>query len=402
MKILILSHKMPYPPKDGGSIVTLNYAKELANLGCEVTILAMNTYKRKFEVDKIPEELKKLIKFYAVDVDTKIRLVYLFINIFQDVSYHIWRYGASSKYKNTLLEILNSDKFDIVQLEGLYLAPYLGLIKNKTNAKIILRSHNIEYEILERYADWESSILKKYWLKVQSERLRKYEFKVLNQFDAVIAITERDARVFKENNCKVPIFVAPAGIEIDNYKVQPTLIEPNSLFFIGALDWFPNQQGLEWFLKNVWMELHEKLPELKFYIAGRNPNLWRFSSKISKFPNVELIGEVEDAIEFMRNKEIMVVPVFAGSGIRVKIIEALAMGKIVITTSIGIEGIEYGNSKNILIANTKDEFVQSILNCPKIFDSLQGDFMDLSKYDIKILANFLLEFYKKVTKQAQN
>lgn len=399
MKILILSHKMPYPPKDGGSIVTLNYAKELANLGCEITILAMNTYKRKFEVDKIPDELKKLIKFYAVDVDTKIKAWYLFINMFQDVSYHIWRYGASLKYRNTLIEILNNHKFDIVQLEGLYLAPYLSLIKKNSDAKVILRSHNIEYEILERYAEWERSILKKYWLKVQSKRLKKYEFKVLNQFDAVIAITERDAKVLKENGCKVSIFVAPAGIEIDKYKAQLLSVDSNSIFFLGALDWFPNQQGLEWFLNNVWMELYEKFPSLKFYIAGRNPNLWKFSSKVSKFPNVELVGEVEDAIEFMKDKQTMIVPVFAGSGIRVKIIEALALGKIVVTTSVGIEGIEANQVKNVLIANTKDEFIEKVSKALEIkSENLKNETIKIKeRYDIRFLTRALFEFYKQIT-----
>lgn len=396
MNILILAHKMPYPPKDGGSIVTLNYAKEFSRFGCDVTILAMNTYKRRFKVDEIPSDLRSIIKFYAVDVDTKIKPLYLLVNLFQNKSYHIWRYGSSDKFKEKLIDLLRNNKFDIVQLEGLYLAPYLNVIRENSNAKVVLRAHNIEYEILERYAEWERSLLKKLWLKIQAKRLKDYEFKMLNNFDAVVAITDRDAKIFKENGCRVPIHIAPAGIEIENYNPDEDG-KNESLFFIGALDWFPNQQGLEWFLKNVWLEVHKRFPDLKFYIAGRNPHLWRFSKKISKFPNVELVGEVEDAREFMRSKGVMVVPVFSGSGIRVKIIEAMAMGKIVVTTSIGIEGIEYGNVNNVLVADTVDEFVEKItfaLTEIKNEGWTKNTTLNLIKqnFDIKRLASELIKF----------
>jgi len=390
---------MPYPPKDGGSIVTLNYAKELSRLGCSVTILAMNTYKRRFKIEGIPTELRNMIKFYAVDVDTKIKPLYLLVNLFQKKSYHIWRYGSSDKFKEKLIDLLKNNKFDIVQLEGLYLAPYLSVIRENSKAKVVLRAHNIEYEILERYAEWEKSLLKKLWLKIQARRLKKYELGVLNSFDAIVAITDRDAKIFKESGCRIPIHVAPAGIEIENYNPGKDG-ESDSLFFIGALDWFPNQQGLEWFLKNVWSKVHEKFPDLKFYIAGRNPHLWKFSRKISKFPNVELVGEVEDARGFMKSHKIMVVPVFAGSGIRVTIIEAMALGKIIITTGIGIEGIEYEGLDNVMLANTENEFIEKISLCVKrikIEKSYRfGTSEGMQKYDINRLSVELLKFYKEL------
>jgi len=391
---------MPYPPKDGGSIVTLNYAKELSRLGCSVTILAMNTYKRRFKIEEIPTELRNMIKFYAVDVDTKIRPLYLLVNLFQKKSYHIWRYGSSDKFKEKLIELLKNNRFDIVQLEGLYLAPYLNVIRENSKAKVVLRAHNIEYEILERYAEWEKSLLKKLWLKIQARRLKKYELGVLNSFDGIVAITDRDAKIFKESGCRIPIHVAPAGIEIENYNPSEGK-ESDSLFFIGALDWFPNQQGIEWFLKNVWPRVYEKFPNLKFYIAGRNPHLWKFSKKISKFPNVELIGEVEDAREFMGSKGVMIVPVFSGSGIRVKIIEAMAMGKIVVTTSVGIEGIDYGCVNSVLIADTVDEFIEkTVFALMEVKNRNQDRETTLSfvrqNFDVKKIVIKNIDFYENL------
>lgn len=398
MKILILAHKMPYPPKDGGSYVTLSFAKALAELGCEITLLAMNTYKRRFNISDIPIELRQKINFHSVDVDTKIKLIPLLINLFQKKSYHIWRYGSSKKFAEKLVNLLQSEKFDIVQLEGLYLSPYVELIRRHSKAKIVMRAHNVEYEILERYAEFEKSILKKFWLKIQAKRLKSYELGRLNLYDAVIPITERDAQILKAD--KIPSIVIPAGFEIKDTEPNFEDVEFPSLFYIGALDWFPNQQGVEWFLKNVWDKIYRRFPDLKFYIAGRNSDKWKFL-RVNKFPNVEVVGEVEDSREFIKAKSIMVVPLFAGSGIRVKIIEAMSLGKAVISTSVGAEGIKYKDGENILIANTVDEFVKKISICVEdksfCFNLGKRAFELVNdEYNIVNLVGELKEFYESI------
>jgi glycosyltransferase involved in cell wall biosynthesis len=399
MKILLLAHKMPYPPRDGGSIVTLNFAKAFARLGHEVIILAMNTYKRQFDVKNIPSELKKLITFHAEYVDTKIKPFHLLVNLFSRKPYHIWRYGSSKRYAERLVEILKSGNFDIVQFEGLYLSPYLELVRKFSNAKVIMRAHNVEYEIIERYANFENSVFKKLWLKTQASRLKRYELEQLKLYDALVPISKRDAKIlFCEG---LPTFVAPAGIDLSEIKIINDLAtEFPSLFYIGALDWFPNQQGLEWFFEEVWIELIRKVPNVKFYLAGRNPNSWGYLKR-KKLKNVEILGEVEDAYRFMSSKAIMVVPLFAGSGIRVKILEAMALGKVVISTTIGAEGIDFRDGENILIADTKEKFLEQIMRCLadrrlcQTIGEKASEFVK-EKYDLNKIAKNLLEFYNKI------
>ncbi len=399
MKILILAHKMPYPPKDGGSYVTLSFAKALVELGCKVTLLAMNTYKRSFNVDDIPVELRQKINFHSANVDTKIKPFPFFINLFQKEAYHIWRYGSSKDFAEKLVNLLRSENFDIVQLEGLYLSPYVELIRKHSNAKIVMRAHNVEYEILERYAEFEKSILKRYWLKLQAKRLKSYELGRIHLYDAIIPITERDAQILRADG--IPSIVIPAGFEIENSEgIDFENVEFPSLFYIGALDWFPNQQGLEWFLKNVWGKINRRFPDLKFYIAGRNSDKWEFLRK-NKFPNVEVVGEVENSKEFMKTKAIMVVPLFAGSGIRVKIIEAMSLGKVVISTTIGAEGIKYKDGENILIADSDDEFVEKISLCVEsknyCFEiGRKAVALVNENYNIGTLVGLLKEFYESI------
>ncbi len=152
----------------------------------------------------------------------------------------------------------------------------------------------------------------------------------------------------------------PASFDESIYKQNNSKVEPKSLFFIGRLDWKPNEEGLWWFVKNVWPNIIKKYPELKFYIAGRN-----MDSAIKKLnsKNIIALGEVEDAIEFMNSKSIMICPLFSGSGMRVKIIEAMALGKTIISTSIGAEGIPCTHDENILLADTASEFEKTILKC---------------------------------------
>jgi len=400
VKILILAHKMPYPPRDGGSVVTLNYAKAFAKLGHDVTILAMQTYKRKFNIENIPNDLKKAITFYAEYVDTKIKPIPFVVNLFSKKSYHIWRYGSSRKFAKKLIEILKSKKFDIVQLEGLYLDPYLELIRKHSNAKVVMRAHNVEHEILEKYAKFERSLLKRVWLEIQAKRLKKYEMNRLKLYDAIVPISNKDAE--KLSRVRIPLFVSDGVIDLDDKGVDISSIEFPSLFYIGALDWFPNQQGLEWFFENVWDEIILKKPDLKFYLAGRNPDAWDFIKR-KKLKNVITFGEVDDAYEFMKSKSIMIVPLFAGSGIRVKIIEAMALGKVVISTSIGAEGIECEDGENILIANTKEEFVERILRCVDNFELCKNIGEKASKfarkrYNVGEKAEELIEFYEAIKK----
>jgi len=170
------------------------------------------------------------------------------------------------------------------------------------------------------------------------------------------------------------------------------------LFYIGALDWAPNQEGLVWFFDNLWNRIIKDFPETKLYIAGRNCPSWL--KTIIEQPGVEFMGEIDNAYEFMNRYSVMIAPLFSGSGMRVKVIEGMALGKTIITTPIGTEGIETTNNSNILIANTADEFYQHIINtltnkqlCVNIGKSAM-EFIR-KQYDVKYIARELERFYKQ-------
>nr|WP_255563643.1 glycosyltransferase family 4 protein [Mucilaginibacter rivuli] len=153
----------------------------------------------------------------------------------------------------------------------------------------------------------------------------------------------------------------PVGIDLTRYEPDHHKTEFPSLFFLGALDWMPNREGMEWFLDNFSADITDGDLRVKFYVAGHNiPDAFDDYEVMGK---IFIQGEVDDALEFVNSKAIMVVPLLSGGGMRVKIVEAMAMEKCIITTSLGAEGIRYESGKNIVIADNRNEFFDAIKRC---------------------------------------
>ena len=353
MKILQLCKKFPFPLKDGESIAITNLSSALTKLGCEMTLLAMNTSKHYFDGAVFPTPLQHYKSIHNVDIDNRINITDAFMNLFSDDSYHISRF-ISKAFEAKLIELLKTNAFDIIQLETLYLAPYIDTIRKYSKAKIAMRAHNVEHEIWERITENTSSIPKKWYLNHLTKKLRKYEQAQLNKYDLLIPITSRDLKIFESFGFKKKSIVSPIGLDGSDYLQNDKSFKKDiSLSFIGSLDWKPNIEGLDWFLKNVWDQLHTENPTLQLHIAGRNTPDWLLNKNI---PNVTVHGEIDDASDFINKHSVMIVPLLSGSGMRAKILEGMALGKVVLTTSLGLEGIDAQHLKNVLVADTPAEF----------------------------------------------
>lgn len=394
MKILILCNKPPFPPVEGGPIAMDMIIRGLIEEGHKVKVLAFNSNKTRIDPERIPREYLENTRIELVNVDLRLKPAAAFINLFSSRSYHVERF-ISNEFEDKLRRILSSETFDVVQFEMIYMAPYLSTVRKYSSAKAILRTHNIEHLIWKRVEQSSSNPLKKLYLHHLVRTLRRYELQILNQFDGIAAITEKDASFFRKN-CMIPVESVPFGINPDNF--TPSQIKPDfpSLFSIGAMDWIPNAEGIRWFLNKAWPVINEKHPGLKYYIAGRNMPEWLINCKR---PGVEVVGEVKEARTFMDSKSVMIVPLFSGSGIRIKIIEGLAAGKTIISTSIGAEGIHITNGKNILIADTPQQFSDAVTQCTdrEFCETIGKNARDLIKneYQRKQIIRKLTDFYEK-------
>jgi len=398
VKILQVSHRVPFPLNEGGTIGIYNYTRGFAEAGVEVTLTALNGIKHNIDITEATQELSKYCKFHVFDIDTNIKPFNAFVNLFTKQSYNVSRF-YDNKFKVFLKNLLLSEKFDIIQVEGTFVAMYIDVIREYSKAPIVLRQHNVEYQIWDRLAQNAQNPLKKWYLNLLTRRLKKFEKDYLNKFDAIVPVTKDDADLFNNLGNTKPVFVSPAGIDNNYWQPSKDAVNPFHIYHLGSLEWMPNREAVLWFIKEVWPLVIKIDNRFKLFIAGKNmPE----EMKVMKVENVFMEGEVKDGQKFVNDKAITVVPLLSGSGIRLKILEAMAAAKLVISTTIGAQGIEYKAGEQMLIADTPEEFAnyfREISRNQNVYDTVkqQGYDLILNKYSNQAVVNRLLEFYKQLS-----
>ncbi|TDQ06675.1 glycosyltransferase family 4 protein [Pedobacter metabolipauper] len=397
MKTLILTNRVPFPPNSGYPIVVYNTIKGLLRLGVDITLFSINTNKHRVDTDDIYDPVFENINFHSFNLDTEVNVWGALFNIFSNESYNVSRYFDDDAAK-LLEDILKEKQFDVIQFEGLFVVPYLDIVKANSSAKIIYRAHNIEFDVWERIAITERFTPRRKYLQFLARRLKIYETEQINRFHQVFAISEQDRHAILRFGCEVGIEVFPVALDFERYVINTAKPSFPTLFHIGSMDWRPNKEGLEWFLDEIWPDIEKLNSELRFYIAGKNMQREFFEYDSD---NLVVEGEVFDAVEFINSKSIMIVPLLSGSGMRVKIIEGMAMKKCVIATSMAAEGIRCEPGKDIMIADTADEFYRSILQCitnPNKWHEIGENARKTVErdHDISTISERMLNIYQKL------
>lgn len=396
LKILFLSHRIPWPLKDGGAIAIYNNLNGFYHQGCQVKLLCLNPHKDGISAKDIPAEMKERFGLQYVDIDTGIRPAAAFANLFSGNSYNITRF-FSADFALLLQKELAAEKYDLVHFEGLFVGQYVELVKRTSTAKTVLREHNIEFSIWGKLAAGEKNILKKKYLELLARRLRNYELHLWEAFDAITTITTQDATVLQHLVPGARVFMAGTGFELPGGPATTATL-PATLFHLGSMDWLPNIEGVDWFLQEVWPLLHEQFPRWQLHLAGKKmPD--RFL--VSRQEGINVAGEVADAQQFMADKQVMVVPLLSGSGIRIKMLEAMALGKVVISTGMGAQGIEGQPGIHFFIADTATEFagiLQLLEDTPGLLQKTGENARHLmaEKYENGAVTQRLLLFYQSL------
>lgn len=353
MNILQFCKKTPVPPKDGESIAIHQLSKSFVENNCDLHVFALLTQKHKKENSNFYLEN---VKYSFQKINTSICYFSMLNNIlFSNKSYIVKRF-FDKKVNEKLIELLTNNDFDIIQLEGVFLAYYISTIRKHSKAKIVLRAHNLEFKIWKRLAESESYFKKLYLNKILISRLENLEKNITKEVDCVISISNIDEKYFRNIEKNKLIKTIPVGFEIK--KEVKELPKVFSVGFIGGLDWLPNSEGVKWFLRNVWKEFVKIKQDAIFNLAGRNFPKRYYDLKDT---NLFVFGEIADAQEFTLDNSIMIAPILSGSGMRVKIVEAMALGRTVLSTTVGAEGINYDNDKNIFIADSAQKWIEILV-----------------------------------------
>ena len=398
MKILLLCNKSPFPPREGGPIAMHAIISGLIEAGHQVKVLAANTNKYFTRLEDIPEDYRRKTRIEFIYIDLSLKPLDALANLLAGQSYHVARF-FTKEFEHKLTGILREEQFDIIQLETLFMGPYLPLIRKYSDAQVILRAHNIEHLIWERTASACRNPIKRFYLKDLALTLRHYELQLLGEVDGIAAITDIDATYFRKKEPDTPVIAIPFGIDTST-AVMPVYTNEKfpSLFHIGSMNWIPNQESIRWFLEKVWPALFQRHQELNLYLAGREMPDWLLNLNQT---GVVIAGEVDDARAFMHDKSVMIAPLLSGSGIRIKIIEGMLEGKAIVSTSIGAEGIEAENGRHLLLADTPEDFIAAIERC--ISDrtfchnlGMQAREMLLTTYDNRTIIKKLTGFYAEL------
>lgn len=360
-RILIICPRVPFPLRDGGAMAMYQSIEMYKEMEFEVHLFCLNTKKHWLNDKDKPKLFTQLSSYQSVFVNSDVKIKDAFLNIFTKESYNISRF-ISKEVSNQLNNLLKENRFDFIQFESIYTAPYLEMVRDLSQAKCILRMHNLEYVIWEDLAKKENNYFKRKYLQILATRLKKYETQQFSLFDFIFCISEKEKNLLEQLEIKAQCYYLPYGIEKNRFRLDSFQPEINSIFHLGSMDWLPNQEGVIWFCEEVWPRLKEEHKNLKFYLAGKNmPKHF----EAYKRKGIDVLGEIDDAKTFILEKNIMLIPLFQGGGIRIKILEALIQGKTIVSTSKGVEGLNLENEKHFLLANNAKEFIDKINWCLK-------------------------------------
>jgi len=396
MKVLVLSPRPLWPEHDGGTVATVRCIRGLAAAGASVSVLSMKTEKHAsgmdFNSDQIPD---CLADYKTVAVDTSIRHLPMLRNLlFSGEPYDLVRF-RSYEYSESLRTWLNDSQFDMIQCEGLPFAQYLDGIKKITGIPVVLRAHNLEHRIRMMMADGTRSPARRAYLKNLSRRLESLERKVSSQFDAIVPISEPDFKWFSETAGRKPVFLSETGVDAAAHLPEPGN-EKLRVGFIGSMNWQPNIDGIKWFIVNVWPAVLTHLPDATLHIAGRGLN--QHSAFLPAGRNIIREGEPEDASTFMASNHVMISPLFAGSGLRIKIIEAMAVGRPVVATPVAVAGLPVENGMHLAVASDAPAFCNELVRLlkePALRASMGKSAVQLvrERFDNRVISERLLRFY---------
>lgn len=230
MKTLHLCNRVPFPPHDGGAILIYDIISNLNANGIDVTVLAINTPKH-FQPDQVLQDRARLI---TVFVNTNLSVVKAFFNLFTAIPYIFERF-VSPVYTARLIHLLQTETFDVIQVEGSQMAWYVPIIRQYSKAPVVLRAHNVEYTIWQRLASHEKNIFKKIYLRYTAREVRAFEQAYFKQFDAIAAITPEDKKRIQELGVATRVEVIPAGVEISRFSKKSSAASAKHFTFY----WFP-------------------------------------------------------------------------------------------------------------------------------------------------------------------
>jgi len=357
MKILWVKTGKLVPVDTGGKIRSYNILRRLAGRH-EVTFLSYYGGRRDEAYEReICEHLPgtKVIYTATRDATTLERNLLYLRRLPLRAPFGVTKF-LSREAQRLLSRWLNEGRFDVAVCD------FLGSTLNfpwKSATPVALFQHNVESILWRRHAEHEANPIKRITFKLEAAKMLRYERAAVARFDHVIADSEHDRERMKAMTDQARISVVPTGVDLRQYQAATgeSATEP-VVMFLGSMDWEANVDGVTYFCREIWPRVKSAAPEARFRIVGRNPDP-RVKQLASD--DIEVTGRVESVTDHLRQTAVFVVPLRIGGGTRLKIYEAMAMRKAVVSTTIGAEGLDVTHDRDILLADDPQSFADSVI-----------------------------------------
>ena len=353
MKILFLSPTVPFPLTDGGRIRVYNLLKQIAQKS-DVTLLALET--QPTDPEGVAELRELGIQVHLVPHAStlpRVSLGTLTKAFLKRQPITVARYDVPV-YRRKLKALLANEAFDLVHYEMFHVAQF----HTETDLPSILSQQNVDSAIWRRLCSETANPFYKFAYWTQQLAFQRYERLLSPKFNVVTCTSDIDAAVFGQHCSKDAIEIIPNGVDITHYHPDFTGEAPAHLIYIGSMDWYPNEDAVAFFADEVLPQIQEKVPDVAFSIVGGNPSAR--VQKLAERDGIVVTGRVPEIKPYFAEATVFVVPLRIGSGTRLKILEALGMGKAIVSTSVGAEGLDLRNDEEICIADEPTDFADAV------------------------------------------
>ena len=355
MRVLWVKTGGVVPLDTGGKIRSYHLLRGLAR-GHSVTLF---TYYDAHSDDRHEDLRPHLGNLVAIPLNTRSRSVWrrfldYTCHLFTNTPYSMWKFNRHH-VREKLRDVCAEQAFDLILCDFIQPA---GIIPWDNRARKVIFTHNVEGRIWQRQAAVAAGWLWRVVYRVESRRLARAERRYLPKADIVLTVSNADREVFSDFVPKEKLRTVPTGVDTDYFRPEE-VEDSDGIVFTGSMDWAPNEDAVDFFCEEILPIVRRRIPNAVFWVVGRKPS--ESLKKLQrKDPNVRITGTVDDIRPFFCKAGVYVVPLRSGSGTRLKIFEAMAAGKAVVSTTIGAEGLPVTDGDNIVIADEPEKFAGAV------------------------------------------
>ncbi|MGH7552744.1 MAG: glycosyltransferase family 4 protein [Longimicrobiales bacterium] len=354
-RVLVVANRLPYPLDDGWKRRTFHVLRAIAAVR-PVTLATLHAGGAQ-EVAALRDAIGNGLDVVTVTTSRWTMPRALALGIVTRLPYHVWKL-RSKLLAREIERLAATQRFDIAIATMAHLFPYIQGLQPATLR--VIDTHNIDSLVMTRYAGRMSGLLRRAYARATAARLRTHEAEVFAAADRVWVCSQEEVHAVAERASGARVRVIPNGVDAQGeFEPRAVTVQPRRILFFGRLDYYPNADGVAYFAETMLPRILERVPDAEFCVVG--PGATRSLRTLLARTSCRLLGAVDELAETVSSAAVVVVPLRVGGGTRLKILEALALGKAVVSTPVGAEGLALRSGQHLSLAAAPDEFARAVV-----------------------------------------